>query len=390
MNSFRKKIDKIKPNFQKGGKYEKFQSTFDAFETFLFVPNKVTNKGAHIRDAVDLKRTMSIVILAMMPALLFGMWNVGYQYCLLNGLHASLLQNFWFGFQKVIPIIAVSYISGLAVEFIFAQYRHHEVNEGFLVTGMLIPLILPVTIPLWIVAVSTAFSVLFVKEAFGGTGMNIFNPALMMRAFVFFAYPAKITGDLVWVWSNSAKTQVVDSITGATPLSYAASDNISNIPSLQDLFFGFIPGSIGETSKLAILLGALLLIITGVASLRIMLATITGGVVMSLIFNAIGANLYMTIDPLTQIMMGGFLFGAVFMATDPVTGSQTPSGKLVYGFLIGLFAIMIRVFNPAYPEGMMLAILLMNMFAPLIDHVVVRNNIRKRLKRGANSSVLPK
>jgi len=390
MNSYRKKIDKIKPNFQKGGKYEKFQSTFDAFETFLFVPNKVTNKGAHIRDAVDLKRTMSIVILAMMPALLFGMWNVGYQYCLLNGLHASLLQNFWFGFQKVIPIIAVSYISGLAVEFIFAQYRHHEVNEGFLVTGMLIPLILPVTIPLWIVAVSTAFSVLFVKEAFGGTGMNIFNPALMMRAFVFFAYPAKITGDLVWVWSNSAKTQVVDSITGATPLSYAASDNISNIPSLQDLFFGFIPGSIGETSKLAILLGALLLIITGVASLRIMLATITGGVVMSLIFNAIGANLYMTIDPLTQIMMGGFLFGAVFMATDPVTGSQTPSGKLVYGFLIGLFAIMIRVFNPAYPEGMMLAILLMNMFAPLIDHVVVRNNIRKRLKRGANSSVLPK
>jgi len=390
MNSFRKKIDKIKPNFQKGGKYEKFQSTFDAFETFLFVPNKVTNKGAHIRDAVDLKRTMSIVILAMMPALLFGMWNVGYQYCLLNGLHASLLQNFWFGFQKVIPIIAVSYISGLAVEFIFAQYRHHEVNEGFLVTGMLIPLILPVTIPLWIVAVSTAFSVLFVKEAFGGTGMNIFNPALMMRAFVFFAYPAKITGDLVWVWSNSAKTQVVDSITGATPLSYAASDNISNIPSLQDLFFGFIPGSIGETSKLAILLGALLLIITGVASLRIMLATITGGVVMSLIFNAIGANLYMTIDPLTQIMMGGFLFGAVFMATDPVTGSQTPSGKLVYGFLIGLFAIMIRVFNPAYPEGMMLAILLMNMLAPLIDHVVVRNNIRKRLKRGANSSVLPK
>ena len=390
MNILRKKIDKIKPKFQKGGKHEKFQSTFDAFETFLFVPNKVTNKGAHIRDAVDLKRTMSIVILAMMPALLFGMWNVGYQYYLLNGVHASLLQNFWFGFQKVIPIIAVSYISGLAVEFIFAQYRHHEVNEGFLVTGILIPLILPVTIPLWIVAVSTAFSVLFVKEAFGGTGMNIFNPALMMRAFVFFAYPAKITGDLVWVWSNSAKTQVVDSITGATPLSYAASDNISNIPSLQDLFFGFIPGSIGETSKLAILLGALLLIITGVASLRIMLATITGGVVMSLIFNAIGANHYMTIDPLTQIMMGGFMFGAVFMATDPVTGSQTPSGKLVYGFLIGLFAIMIRVFNPAYPEGMMLAILLMNMFAPLIDHVVVRNNIRKRLKRGANSNVLSK
>lgn len=383
--SLRSYLNRIKPNFQKGGRFEKLHSTFDAFETFLYVPNKVTSKGAHIRDAVDLKRTMSIVIISLMPALLFGMWNVGYQYYLSVGQHVSLWANFWFGFQKVIPIVAVSYISGLAVEFIFAQYRKHEVNEGFLVTGMLIPLLMPVTIPLWIVAVSTSVCVVFVKEAFGGTGMNVFNPALMTRAFIFFAYPAKISGDLVWTWANSDKA--VDTITGATPLANAASDNIAKIPSLYDLFFGFIPGSIGETSKFAILIGAVILIITGVASLRIMLSTIAGGVVMTLIFNAIGANAYMTIDPLTQILMGGFLFGAVFMATDPVTGSQTPTGKIIYGFLIGLFAIMIRVFNPAYPEGMMLAVLLMNMFAPLIDHAVVRANIRRRLKRSVKTSV---
>jgi len=239
-------------------------------------------------------------------------------------------------------------------------------------------------------ALATAFAVILGKEVFGGTGMNIFNPALMTRAFIFFAYPAKISGDLVWVWFNSDKSQVVDSITGATPLSYAASDNLSKIPSLWDLFIGTVPGSIGETSKLAIIIGAIILIITGVASLRIMLSTITGGVVMALIFNAIGANCYMTIDPLTHILMGGFLFGAVFMATDPVTGSQTPKGKIVYGFLIGIFAIMIRVFNPAYPEGMMLAILLMNMFAPLIDHVVVRSNIRRRLKRNMKTNVITK
>ena len=390
MMSLRDYLNRVKPKFEKGGRFEKLHSTFDAFEAFLYVSNKVTSKGAHIRDAVDLKRTMSVVIIAMMPAMLFGMWNVGYQYYLSIGQHVSLLANFWFGFQRVLPIIAVSYISGLTVEFIFAQYRHHEVNEGFLVTGMLIPLIMPVTIPLWIVAVSTAFAVLFVKEAFGGTGMNVFNPALMTRAFIFFAYPAKITGDLVWTWASKDSTQVVDSITGATALTYASSDNIAKIPSLYDLFFGFIPGSIGETSKFAILIGAALLIITGVASFRIMLSTIAGGVVMTLIFNAVGANSYMTIGPLTQLMMGGFMFGAVFMATDPVTGSQTPTGKLVYGFLIGLFAIMIRVFNPAYPEGMMLAILLMNMFAPLIDHVVVRSNIRRRQKRSLKSSVITK
>lgn len=387
--SLRGYIDKIKPKFQQGGKFASLHSTFDAFEAFLFVSNKVTTKGAHIRDAVDLKRTMSVVILSLMPALLFGMWNVGYQHYLIIGEQSNLLMNFWFGLQKVVPIIAVSYISGLTVEFIFAQYRKHEVNEGFLVTGILIPLIMPVTIPLWIVAVSTAISVLFVKEAFGGTGMNVFNPALMARAIIFFAYPAKITGDLVWVWSAGGD-KAVDSITGATALTYAASDNIAKIPSLYDLFFGFIPGSIGETSKFAILIGALILVITGIGSLRIMLSTILGGVVMTLIFNAVGANSYMTIGPLTQLLMGGFMFGAVFMATDPVTGAQTPTGKIVYGFLIGLFAIMIRVFNPAYPEGMMLAILLMNMFAPLIDHIVVRSNIRRRLKRSVKPSVITK
>lgn len=387
--SLRGYIDKIKPKFQPGGKFASLHSTFDAFEAFLFVSNKVTTKGAHIRDAVDLKRTMSVVILSLMPALLFGMWNVGYQHSLIIGEQSNLLMNFWFGLQKVVPIIAVSYISGLAVEFIFAQYRKHEVNEGFLVTGILIPLIMPVTIPLWIVAVSTAISVLFVKEAFGGTGMNVFNPALMARAIIFFAYPAKITGDLVWVL-GAGGDKAVDSITGATALTYAASDNIAKIPSLYDLFFGFIPGSIGETSKFAILIGALILVITGIGSLRIMLSTILGGVVMTLIFNAVGANSYMTIGPLTQLLMGGFMFGAVFMATDPVTGAQTPTGKIVYGFLIGLFAIMIRVFNPAYPEGMMLAILLMNMFAPLIDHIVVRANIRRRLKRSVKPSVITK
>lgn len=381
MKFIRKTIDKIKPSFEKGGRFSYLHSTFDAFETFLFVPNKTTNKGSHLRDSIDLKRTMTIVITSLLPALLFGMWNVGYQHHLLLGQEASLLANFWFGLQKVLPIIVVSYVSGLAVEFIFAQYRHHEVNEGFLVTGMLIPLLMPVTIPLWIVSVSTIFSVIFAKEAFGGTGMNIFNPALVMRAFVFFAYPAQITGDYVWTWGADKIPAGIDGISGATPMSHAANGLIDKIPSMYDLFFGFIPGSIGETSKFAILLGAVLLLITGVGSWRVMLSTIAGGVVMTLIFNLVGANTYMMIDPLTQIMMGGFLFGAVFMATDPVTGSQTPNGKLVYGFLIGVFAIMIRVFNPAYPEGMMLAILLMNIFAPLIDHVVVGRNMSRRANR---------
>ena len=381
MKSIRKYLDKIKPQFEKGGKFEKLHSTFDAIETFLYVPDKVTFKGSHIRDALDMKRTMSVVIIAMMPALLFGMWNVGYQYHLAIGEQAGILQNFWFGFLKVLPIIIVSYVSGLAVEFIFAQYRGHEVNEGFLVTGMLIPLIVPVTIPLWMLAVATAFSVAIGKEAFGGTGMNIFNPALLTRAFLFFAYPANLTGDKVWVSGLTKGLETVDGFSGETPLGQAALGFYDKIPPLHDMIIGIIPGSIGETSKIAIIIGAIILLITGIGSWRVMFSTIAGGVVMTLIFNLVAANEYMKIDPLTQVMMGGFLFGAVFMATDPVTSAQTNRGKWIYGFLVGLFAIMIRVFNPAYPEGMMLSILLMNTFAPLIDYYVIQGHISKRMKR---------
>lgn len=383
MKALRNYLDRIKPQFSPGGKYEKLHSTFDAFETFLFVPNKTTVSGSHIRDSIDLKRTMSVVILALLPALLFGMWNVGYQHYLSVGEQGSFFQLFGYGFLKVLPIIIVSYVSGLAVEFIFAQYRKHEVNEGYLVSGMLIPLVMPVDIPLWMVAVASIFAVILGKEAFGGTGMNVFNPALLARAFIFFAYPAKITGDAIWTAGLTKGEGVIDGFSGATPLSRAASGAIDKIPSLQDLFFGFIPGSIGETSKLAILIGAAILILTGIGSWRIMLSGVLGGVVMTLIFNAFSANTYMTIDPVTQVMMGSFLFGMVFMATDPVTAAQTNKGKWIYGFLAGFFAIMVRVFNPAYPEGTMLAILLMNTFAPLIDHFVIESNIKRRLKRAA-------
>jgi Na+-transporting NADH:ubiquinone oxidoreductase subunit B len=372
--------------FTKGGRFEKFHSTFDAFETFLFVPDKVTSKGSHIRDAVDLKRTMSFVLIALVPSLLFGMWNVGYQHYLSIGQAGSIFELFWFGFIKVLPIIIVSYASGLAVEFIFAQYRGHEVNEGFLVSGMLIPMVMPVDVPLWMVSVSTIFAVVIGKEAFGGTGMNIFNPALLARAFIFFAYPAKITGDVIWTAGLSAKEGIVDGFSGATPLSHAAANHdISSLYSMSDLFFGFIPGSIGETSKLAILIGAIILIVTGVGSWRIILSSLLGGLFMSFIFNMVGANAYMSIDPISQLLMGSFLFGIVFMATDPVTAAQTNKGKIIYGFLVGVFSIIIRVFNPAYPEGTMLAILLMNTFAPLIDHYVVEANISKRLKRAIRS-----
>jgi len=381
MKALRDFIDKIKPHVEKGGKFEKLHSTFEAFETFLFVPNKVTFKGSHIRDAVDMKRTMIVVVLALVPALLFGMWNVGYQYHLSVGETSTLMGNFWFGFLRVLPLIIVSYVTGLGIEFIFAQYRGHEVNEGFLVSGILIPMIVPVTTPLWMVAVATIFAVVIGKEAFGGTGMNIFNPALLTRAFLFFAYPAQMSGDSVWIWGPSEGSKVIDGFSGATPLGNAGIGLFDKLPPLQDLIIGTIPGSVGETSKIAILIGAALLIITGIGSWRIMLSALIGGVGMSLIFNWIGANHYMEIDPLTQIMMGGFLFGAVFMATDPVTAAQTNRGKWIYGLLIGIFAIMIRVFNPAYPEGMMLAILLMNTFAPLIDYYVIQSNISKRLKR---------
>ncbi len=383
MKALRNYLDKIKPQFKEGGKFEKLHSTFDAIETFLFVPDKTTFRGSHIRDSIDMKRTMSVVIIAMLPALLFGIWNTGYQHFLSLGQQADLGQIVLYGLIKVIPIVAVSYIAGLGVEFIFAQYRGHEVNEGYLVSGMLIPLVMPVDVPLWMVAIASIFAVIIGKEAFGGTGMNVFNPALLARAFIFFAYPSKISGDTIWTGGLTKGEGVIDGFSGATPLSKAASGAIDQIPSLHDLFFGFIPGSIGETSKLAILIGAVILIVTGIGSWRIMLAGLLGGVTMTLIFNAFAANAYMTLSPLTQVMMGSFMFGMVFMATDPVTAAQTNRGKWIFGFLAGILAIMIRVFNPAYPEGIMLAILLMNAFAPLIDYYVVEANIKKRLKRVA-------
>lgn len=381
MKGLRRYLDKIKPQFEKGGKFEKLQSTFDAFETFLFVPDKVTLSGSHIRDSVDLKRTMSMVVLAMMPPLLFGMWNVGYQHFLANGITSGLWQNFWFGFVQVIPIVVVSYVTGLAIEFAFAQKRGHEVNEGFLVTGMLIPLVMPPDVPLWMVAVSTAFAVIFGKEVFGGTGMNILNPALTARAFLFFAYPKDISGDKVWIVDKP------DAWSGATPLGDAMVGAVDKIPAPMDMFLGFIPGSIGETSTLAIMIGAFILLVTGVASWRIMFSVVLGGLFMGLVFNIFAINDYMRIPAWQHLVMGGFAFGAVYMATDPVTGAQTLKGQYIYGFLIGFFAIMVRVFNPAYPEGMMLAILFMNIFSPLIDHYVVQSNIGKRKKRWQKVSV---
>ena len=374
MKSLRRYLDNIKPHFENGGKFEKLHSTFEAFESFLFVPDKVTKRGSHIRDAMDMKRAMSVVVIATIPALLFGMWNVGCQHFLSIGQDADFWTNFWFGFIQVFPIIVVSYVVGLAIEFAFAQFRGHEVNEGFLVTGMLIPLIIPPDTPLWMVAVATAFAVIIGKEVFGGTGMNILNPALTARAFLFFAYPQDMSGDKVWIADKA------DAFSGATPLGDAlVGDPIS--ASVSDMFFGFIPGSIGETSTLAILIGAAILLFTGIASWRIMLSVFVGGLLMGLIFNAWGMIDYMDIPAYTHLLMGGFAFGAVFMATDPVTATQTTKGKYIYGFLIGFLAVLVRVLNPAYPEGMMLAILFMNVFAPLIDHYIVQSNIKKRLKR---------
>jgi Na+-transporting NADH:ubiquinone oxidoreductase subunit B len=381
MKSLRKFIDNIKPHFEKGGKYEKLSRTFEAFETFLFVPNETTSQGSHIRDAIDMKRTMSIVVISLIPALLFGIWNVGHQHFLATGQEGTILQLFWEGFKLVLPIIVVSYVTGLAIEFLFAQIRGHEVNEGFLVSGMLIPLVLPVDIPLWMVATGTAFAVIFGKEVFGGTGMNILNPALTARAFLFFAYPAYMSGNQVWTHGLMKGEGIVDGFSGATPLSMAAEGNVDQIPSASDMFFGFIPGSIGETSTLAVLIGAFILLYTGVGSWRIMVSTFVGGLVMGILLNIFAVNPFMEIPAWEHIIMGGFAFGAVFMATDPVSAAQTRKGKYIYGFLIGFLAILIRVVNPAYPEGVMLAILLMNVFAPLIDHYVIEGNIKKRLKR---------
>jgi Na+-transporting NADH:ubiquinone oxidoreductase subunit B len=392
-------IDKIKPHFKKGGKFEKFSATFEAFETFLFVPGKVTQSGAHIRDSLDMKRMMSVVVLAMLPALLFGMYNVGYLHYNITGETKTFWQVFGFGFQKVFPIIVVSYITGLVIEFTFAQIRGHEVNEGFLVTGMLIPLVVPVNIPLWMVAVATAFAVIIGKEVFGGTGMNILNPALTARAFLFFAYPGNMTGDKVWIAGLKNGAGLPDSSSGATVLGHllqSVIDNekydtvVSKLPDDLDAFLGFIPGSVGETSKLAILIGAFILIYTGVGSWKIILSTVLGGLAMGWLLNTFAGNAYMELPAYKHLLYGGFAFGAVFMATDPVTASQTEKGKWIYGFLIGMLAILIRVLNPAYPEGMMLAILLMNVFAPLIDHYVVDANIAKRLRRLKKATTMVK
>ncbi|MCL2097548.1 MAG: NADH:ubiquinone reductase (Na(+)-transporting) subunit B [Bacteroidales bacterium] len=379
MNFLRKFLDRIKPAFEKDGKLKMFHSTFDAIETFLFVPNTTARSGAHIRDVNDLKHTMTVVLIALTPAMLFGMWNTGYQHNLSTAAEMTFWGMFWFGFLKVLPIIIVSYVVGLGIEFISAQIRGHEVNEGFLVTGMLIPLIMPIDCPLWMVGLATAFAVIIGKEVFGGTGMNIFNPALLARAFVFFSYPSHISGNKVWIVGLSANEGIIDGFSGATPLAQAAAGE--QMPSIADMFFGFIPGSIGETSTLAILIGAAILIYTGVGSWKIMLSCVLGALGIGYLLNFTAANPYMEIAPYMHLIMGGFAFGAVFMATDPVTGTQTEIGKWIYGFLIGAFTVIIRVFNMGYPEGMMLAILFMNAFAPLIDHYVVEANIRRRLKR---------
>ena len=375
MKSLRNFIDKIKPQFSKGGRYPWLHSTFEAFETFLFVPNHTTRSGSHIRDSIDMKRTMAIVVVALLPAMLFGMYNVGYQHYLSHGEVATFWQTFFYGFLKVLPIIIVSYVVGLGIEFAFAQARGHEVNEGYLVSGILIPLVLPPDIPLWMVALASAFAVIFGKEVFGGTGMNILNPALTARAFLFFAYPQDMSGDKVWI-SDKA-----DAFSGATPLGHALVGDFDKMQSIQDMFWGFIPGSIGETSVVAILIGAFILLVTGIGSWRIMASMVAGTLALGYLVNAVAFNDYMAVPAWHHLIMGGFAFGCVFMATDPVSASQTNKGKYIYGFLIGALVVIIRVFNPAYPEGVMLAILLMNVFAPLIDHYVVEANIRKRMKR---------
>ena len=372
MNFLRNFLDKQKPNYEKGGKLEKFHSVFTGIESFLFVPNHTASSGAHVRDAIDLKRTMIVVVLALVPALLFGIYNVGYQHFnATTGLaDTTFFQLFFYGLWKVLPMIVVSYGVGLGIEFAVAQIKGHEINEGFLVSGLLIPMIMPVEAPLWMIALSTAFAVIIGKEIFGGTGMNIWNPALLARAFFFFSYPSMMSGDKVWVASETT-----DAITQATPLAEMALGQTQTY-STADMFWGFIPGSIGETSTFCILLGAALLIITNIASWRIMLSVFVGGFLTAFAFESISG-----VTAIQQLVIGGFAFGAVFMATDPVTSSQTNKGKYIYGFFIGAMAVIIRCINPGYPEGMMLAILLMNTFAPVIDWCVVQSNITRRLKR---------
>lgn len=378
MSWIRKKLDKVKEPFQPGEKFEKYAPAVNALDTFLFVPNHTTQKGAHVRDAVDLKRTMITVVLALVPALIFGIWNAGFQHFAQLGQEVGFGEAFLHGAYKIVPMIIVSYGVGLAIEFLFAILRGHEVNEGYLVTGLLIPMIMPVDIPLWMVALAVIFSVLIGKEAFGGTGMNILNPALTARAFAFFAYPTYMSGNKIWV----SEASDVDGISGETILG-ALAEGKDVAYSSMDMFSGLIPGSISETSTLLILVGALILILTKVGSWRIILSGFIGAAVMGLIFNALNieGNGLTNFPWYNHLIVGGLAFGIVFMATDPVSASQTTRGKWIYGFLIGLLGVMIRVFNPAYPEGIMLAILLMNVFAPTIDYYVIQGNIKKRKKR---------
>ena len=385
MNGLRKLVDKVKPTFEKGGKLGFLHSTFDAFETFLFVPNTVTTKGAHIRDCVDLKRVMIMVVISLVPAMLFGIWNTGYQHSLAYGLDWGFWPIVGYGLVKVIPLYLVSYIVGLAIEFTSAQLRGHEVNEGYLVSGMLIPLIVPVDVPLWMLAIAVAFAVIFGKECFGGTGMNIWNPALLTRAFLFFSYPSKMSGDTVLVGGLGAGENawcggpVADAFSGATPLANPTMAGLADHGySLLNMFLGTVPGSVGETSVIAILLGAIILLGTGVASWKIMLSSVIGGLAVGYLGYACGAT---DLPGYYQLVMGGFLFGTVFMATDPVTSAQTECGKWIYGFLVGALAVTVRIWNPGYAEGMMLAILLMNTFAPLIDHCVISCSISRRAKK---------
>lgn len=396
MKALRSFLDKIKPNFQEGGKLSMFHSVFDGMETFLFVPNTTAKRGTHIHDSIDSKRVMSIVVIALMPALLFGMYNVGYQHYLVTGnLDVGIWDMFLFGFLAVLPKIVVSYGVGLGIEFIIAHWKKEEIQEGFLVTGILIPMIIPVDCPLWILAVATAFAVIFAKEVFGGTGMNIFNVAIIARAFLFFSYPTKMSGDSVWVAQEPVfglgNERLVDSFTGATPLGQLTSNAAAQqVPQLTnavgdplsslDMLIGLIPGSIGETGKIAILLGAVILLFTGIASWKTMISVFVGGALTGLLFNQIGGSPVMNLPWYDHLLLGGFIFGAVFMATDPVTSARTETGKYIFGFMVGMLAILIRMIT-GYPEGMMLAIILMNVFAPLIDYFVMKSNIKRRLKR---------
>ena len=377
-----------------GGRFSALESVFDGLETFLFVPNATSKRrGAHVHDAIDSKRTMSVVIFALLPALLFGMYNVGLQHNIALGQESSFWPTFFYGFLSVLPQIVVSYAVGLGIEFIIAQLKHEEIQEGFLVTGILIPMIIPVETPLWMIAVATAFAVVFAKEVFGGTGYNVFNVALITRAFLFFSYPAAMSGDNVWVRLSSTfglggEGKVVDGFTGATPLGQIAAGNVADIHNTLgnpltdwDAFLGFLPGSVGEVSTLAILIGACILIFTGIASYKIMVSGVVGVIAMASLFNAIGTTAAMQTTALQHLLYGGFAFGIVFMATDPVTAARTETGKWIYGFLIGVMVVFIRVLNAGYAEGMMLAILLMNTFAPLIDYIVLERNVRKRQAR---------